>query len=170
MALTDFLKKTKTAVYDPSANTVNVAGMVLDGVTSIDVKYSEKYKTIEGVHGKYTTAVPLNDKSAILTVSFLPTAQCLPNLHRLMLYIKQNGGMFESIIVNNGVNVLQGTSWFLRVPDYTLVAEASDVVYSFGVNTYATPTTTQSRDTDFFDTQLALEPLALGVPTIPAFP
>lgn len=151
MAITDFLKKTKTAVYDPSSNSVSIAGIILDGVTNISIKYPDQYKTVEGVNGSYTAVVRLHDKSAKLSVDLLPTAQCLANLHKLMLYIRQNGGMFEIIILNNGVNVLQGVSWFLTIPDYTLTQDATDVNYTFGVNLYKSPTFTQSRNTDTVD-------------------
>ena len=38
MSIFDFLKKSGTLVYDPSENSISVAGLVLDSVTSIDVK------------------------------------------------------------------------------------------------------------------------------------
>lgn len=149
MAIIDFLKKSSTLVYDPSENSISVAGLVLDSVTSIDIKYEDITKVIYGTHGSYTTIVKQNPKCAIVTVSMLPVARCLLDLKRLSDHTKTVGGFFETIVIKNKVIEAQGKSWITKFPDQLITQEGVDVSYQFGIDLYQTPIISSQNLGDF---------------------
>lgn len=149
MAIMDFLKKSSTLVYDPSENSISVAGLVLDGVTGIDVKYEDITKVVYGTHGSYTTIVKQNPKSAVVTVSLLPVARCLLDLKRLSDHTKTVGGFFEIIVVKNKVIEAQGKSWIIKFPDQSITQDGADVSYQFGIDLHKAPTISSQNLGDF---------------------
>lgn len=142
MSIFDFLKKSGTLVYDPSENSISVAGLVLDSVTSIDVKYEDITKVVYGTHGSYTTIIKQNPKCAIVTVNLLPVARCLLDLKRLSDHTRNSGGFFEILVIKNKVIEAQGKSWVTKIPDQSITQEGADVSYQFGLNLYHTPIVT----------------------------
>lgn len=149
MSIMDFLKKSSTLVYDPSKNSISVAGLVLDGVTNIDIKYEDITKVIYGTHGRYTTIVKQNPKCAVVTVSLLPVARCLLDLKRLNDHTRTVGGFFEIIVVKNKIIEAQGKSWITKFPDQSITQEGSDVSYQFGLDLYQSPTISSQNLGDF---------------------
>ena len=142
MAILDFLKKSGTLVYDPSENSISVAGLVLDGVTNIDIKYEDITKVIYGTHGSYNTVVKVNPKCAVVTVSLLPVARCLLDLKRLSDYTKTSGGFFEILIIKNKEIEAQGKSWITKFPDQSITQDGAEVSYQFGIDLYQSPVIT----------------------------
>lgn len=134
-SITDYLKKT-TKVYDASQNSITVAGMALDGITDIKIKYEEITKKVYGTHGSYTTIVKAYPKCAEVTVSLYPVANCLLDLKRLEHFTQTSGGFFELIVSKNGDIILQGKSWMIKYPDQSVDQDGSDVTYVFGVDLY----------------------------------
>lgn len=149
MSIMDFLKKNSTLVYDPSENSISVAGLVLDSVTGIDIKYEDITKVIYGTHGSYTTVVKQNPKCAVVTVSLLPVARCLLDLKRLSDHTRTVGGFFEIIVVKNKVIEVQGKSWITKFPDQSITQDGSDVSYQFGLDLYQSPTISSQNLGDF---------------------
>lgn len=149
MSIMDFLKKNSTSVYDPSENSISVAGLKLDSVTNIDIKYEDITKVVYGTHGSYTTVVKQTPKAAIITVSLLPVARCLLDLKRLSDHTKTVGGFFEIIVVKNKVIEAQGKSWITKIPDQAITQEGADVSYQFGINLYQSPTISSQNLGDF---------------------
>jgi hypothetical protein len=130
MALRDFITKA-TKVFDPSENRIDIAGITLDGVTSITVDTVEAYKVIEGTHASYTTPIKTTNNTVKTTVTLLPTATCHNQLWQLKRYIDTNGGMFEMSAQSNGYLIMSGVSWFVSTPSYSLSAEPNDLTWSF---------------------------------------
>lgn len=149
MSIMDFLKKNSTLVYDPSENSISVAGLVLDSVTGIDIKYEDITKVIYGTHGSYTTVVKQNPKCAVVTVSLLPVARCLLDLKRLSDHTRTVGGFFEIIVVKNKIIEAQGKSWITKFPDQSITQDGSDVSYQFGLDLYQSPTISSQNLGDF---------------------
>jgi hypothetical protein len=130
MPLSDFITRA-TKTFDPSKNQVDLAGITLDGVTSITIDTVEAYKVIEGTHSSYTTPIKTNANTVKTTVTVLPTADSNNKLWQLKRYVDTNGGMFEMSVQSNGFLVMSGVSWFTSTPSYSLSFEPNDLTWSF---------------------------------------
>ena len=146
-SITDYLKKT-TKVYDASQNSATIAGLTLDGITDIKIKYEELTKKIYGTHGSYTTIVKQNPKCATVTISLYPVANCLTDLKRLEHFTQTVGGFFETMIKKNGDIVIQGKSWIIKAPDQSVDQDGGDMVYEFGVDLYTQANVTAINTSD----------------------
>jgi len=140
MALVDYLQR-KTKVFNPSDNTIKIAGITLDGVTSISVGTMEEYKVVEGVSNIYSVPVKTHNSVIKTEVSILPTANCNNQLWELKNYIAVNGGMFNIEVFSNGFMVMSGVSWFVSTPSYNLSNDPQDLQWVFNTN-LATDVTT----------------------------
>lgn len=158
-SIADYLKKT-TKVYDASTNSITVAGLELDGITDIKIKYEEIARIVYGTHGSYNTVVKAHPKCAMVTVSMYPAANCLTDLKRLEHFTKTVGGYFELVVVKNGAIELQGTAWMSKVPDQSVDQDGSDVAYEFGVNLYSSSNATVV-DTRNLSNPLNIPPISL---------
>lgn len=138
--LLDLLKKSSSNVYDPSKNTVSIAELYLDSITDVKIDYPEVTKTIMGTSGVYTTPVRVNPKCAIVTISLLPTANCIDQLNQLLSATLSNNWVFETHIKKNAKTVLQGSSWFQSPISHPINERGDDVTYTVCVNMSTSPT------------------------------
>jgi hypothetical protein len=148
MALLDFLKQ-KTKVYDPSENSLSIAGLELDAITRIVVTHQPMNKIIEGTHSSYATVIRRHLQPIIITVNIMPSAACMPKVMQLYQYVKEYGCFFDLVVKRSGDIVFQGSSTFEKKNDYDIQNESSDYTFTFICNAHGSPTESVAIVGDF---------------------
>lgn len=156
------VRQTKT--YDPSKNSIIVAGMPLDGVVSVNITSDVLTRQETGID-YYYTAIVENIEQRTMSVSVLPTAHCLGAIRMLTFRQQENRGWFNIAIYENDliVNVYRG--WVLSLPEIDMQREASDRVITFGIKPMHTGTSLIDQPTPFEDvnySQYGANPSAAG--------
>lgn len=121
-----------TRTYDSSKNRIIVAGITLDGVVSSVISTDTLTKQENGIDHSYT-AISKQIEPKTLTVTILPTAQCLLKLVSLSLKQEQINGWFNISVHENDVIVNVYRAWVLSLPEIGMQQEGSDRVVVFGI-------------------------------------
>lgn len=124
----------QTTGYDASKNMIIVAGLVLDGVVESTVSSNTLTLQEVGIDYYYEAISEVNTQRT-LTVSVLPTANCLDLLRLLALKQLQNKGWFNISVHENDriVNTYRG--WIIELPEIGMQQEAEDRQIIFGIKT-----------------------------------
>lgn len=124
----------QTSGYDSAKNKIIVAGYPLDGVISATISSDTLTRQESGIDYQYTAIVEATNVRT-LTVTVLPTANCLDIIRLLALRQLQNKGWFNISVHENDniVNVYRGV--ILELPEIGMQQEASDRQIVFGIKT-----------------------------------
>lgn len=124
----------QTKIYDSSKNKIIVAGITLDGVVNSVINADSLTKQEVGIDYYYTTYYQSSEVRT-LTVSLLPTADCLDVLRNLALAQQTSKGWFNIAVHENDkiVNVYRG--WIMELPEISMQQDAGDRTVVFGIKT-----------------------------------
>ena len=132
-------------VYDPSKNSVRIAGHTLVGVLEIKVnRGNDSYKEIKGIHPIYAARVKTFTQPFKLTVKLLHTSPS--NLVMQHLYASSEA-MFNSFfrveVLSQGSDGeiksnLASTGYIVSAPDLVMDNESDDKQWHFVVNAFDT--------------------------------
>ena len=122
----------QTNIYNASNNKVFVAGIPIDSMVTTVISADVITKQETGID-YYYTAIHQVIEQRTLTVTVLPTADCLPLLRVLALKQQQTKGWFNISVHENDniVNVYRG--WILELPEIGMQQEAADRSITFGI-------------------------------------
>ena len=122
----------QTAGYDAAKNKIFVAGYQLDGVVNATVSADTITKYEGGIDYYYTTYYEVLTQRS-LTVTLLPTAECLQVIRLLALKQLDSKGWFNISVHENDklVNVYRG--WIVELPEISMQLEAGDRQVTFGI-------------------------------------
>lgn len=138
-----------SSVYDPSENTVRVAGFTLTGVTSIEVRRAvDDFKVVHGINPIYSARVRNYKRPFTLTVKLLQTSES----NSVLQYLSASSeAMFNSFFrveveskrpgilsLTQGEKIvhLSSTGYVLSAPDLSLDSNTSDRTWVFAVNAF----------------------------------
>ena len=121
-----------TQGYDASKNSIIVAGFPLDGVVSSTVSADSITRQETGIDYYYTTYYETITQRT-LSVTVLPTANCLQVMRLLALKQLDSKGWFNIAVNENDniVNVYRG--FIIDLPELSMSQEAGDRVITFGI-------------------------------------
>ena len=124
----------QTKIYDSSRNKIIVAGYTLDGVVSSAISSDTLTKQEVGIDYYYTTYYQATEQRT-LTVTLLPTADCLEIIRSLALTQQTSKGWFNIAVHENDkiVNVYRG--WVMELPEIGMQQDAGDRTVVFGIKT-----------------------------------
>ena len=144
----------KTKVYDASKNRFVVAGITLDGLTSVELSGDVISKTETGIDSQYYAYYETFENiTARLTV--LPTAQCNDVLKALKHAQTRRKGWVMVSMYDNGNFVGDFHGHLISAGALTQGIEAGDIEYTFGL--YPLDTTIIAN-TLTQETPVAIEP------------
>lgn len=118
--------------YDPSKNTISVAGLTLDGITSADITEISSTQAEVGVDQKYYTFYDVFSLIT-LTVNLLPTASCLTLMNKLDQSCKKNKATFTINVTENGVLLDNFRGHIMTLPKTSLNSQGDDKTIIFGL-------------------------------------
>lgn len=122
----------QTNIYNASNNKIFVAGIPLDSMVTSNISADTITRQETGIDYSYT-AIHQAVEQRTLTVTVLPTAECLPLIRLLALKQQQIKGWFNIAVHENDniVNVYRG--WILELPEISMQQEAGDRSITFGI-------------------------------------
>lgn len=124
-------------VYDPSENTVDIAGHTLIGLFEIVVDEGNTItKTVEGISPAYSARCKAMLKPFTLRVTLQQTSVSHGYLQQIKNATRRNPATFFAIKVSgtNGTPHLDSIGYLESAPSLTLNEELTDRVYVFKVN------------------------------------
>lgn len=122
----------KTKVYDASKNRFVVAGITLDGLTSVELSGDLVSKTELGIDGQYYAYYEAFD-NATARLSVLPTARCNDILKALKHAQTKRKGWVKVSIYDNGNFVGNFNGHLMSTGSLSQGIEAQDIEYVFGL-------------------------------------
>lgn len=131
----DFLKgivQKKVRTYNPSTNSVTVAGMKLDGVVSATLTENQRTQGVVGVDQQYYAVTEVN-AGRTFNVELLPTAMCYKQLVKLDKATKIHKAFFTLSVIENGGVVEQYDAHIVSLSATNLTQETSNKSVVFGV-------------------------------------
>jgi len=139
----DFLKgiiTKKVKTYDPSKNKIVICeALTLDGVISAEVSELVKTTAETGVDKQYYAVIE-RFEGRILTVTMLPTAQCVNMLYELANLSEMNKAMIPITVIDNGDVVDNYSGHILSLGARSMTLEDVQRTVVFGI--------TQKRKTE----------------------
>lgn len=124
----------QTKIYDSSRNKIIVAGYTLDGVVNSTINSDTLTKQEVGIDYYYTTYYQVSELRT-LTVSLLPTADCLDIIRSLALTQQTSKGWFNIAVHENDKIVNVYRAFILELPEIGMQQDAGDRTVVFGIKT-----------------------------------
>lgn len=144
------ITRRQTVAYDSTKNTIIVAGITLEGVTSSVVNSKPLTKQDDGIDYYYTTYYTVTE-SRTLTVNLLPTSRSLLMLRELALKQQTIKGWFNIAVHENDTIVDVYRGWILELPEITMQMESPDRTVIFGIKSMYTGTSLIDQPTQTED-------------------
>lgn len=124
-------------VYDPSQNSITIAGHTCQGVVSINTKRGDAIsKTINGISEAYSTRIRTRRKPFTVTVTLLQTSITNVYLQQLSNASENAVDSFVDILIlgSGGVVHLRSIGYMETASDLEQQEELVDRVWTFKVN------------------------------------
>ena len=131
----DFLKgiiHKQVRTYDPSKNSITVAGMKLDGVVTATLSEQQRTQGHVGVDPQYY-AVTETVVGRTFNIELLPTCMCYKQLKKLDKMSHLHKAFFRVNIVENGDIIDEFMAHFLSLSSVNLTQDTSNKQVTFGV-------------------------------------
>lgn len=132
--LAEKLATRSSNVYDPSKNTIIVAGIPLSGWTTATINSDTILGQEQGIDHRYT-AMYTKFEQRTLSVSFLPTSWQLFLLRDLAQMQLNTKGWFRISVSENGVLMNVYHAQVISTPEITMDKESPDRVFTFLIKT-----------------------------------
>lgn len=124
-------------VYDPSQNSITIAGHTCQGVISINTKRGDAIsKTINGISEAYSTRIRTRRKPFTVTVTLLQTSITNVYLQQLANASEKSVDSFVDILIlgSGGVVHLRSVGYIETASDLEQHEELVERVWTFKVN------------------------------------
>ena len=124
-------------VYDPSQNSITIAGHTCQGVISINTKRGDAIsKTINGISEAYSTRIRTRRKPFTVTVTLLQTSITNVYLQQLANASENSVDSFVDILIlgSGGVVHLRSVGYMETASDLEQHEELVERVWTFKVN------------------------------------
>jgi hypothetical protein len=124
-------------VYDPSQNSITIAGHTCQGVISINTKRGDAIsKTINGISEAYSTRIRTRRKPFTVTVTLLQTSITNVYLQQLANASENSVDSFVDILIlgSGGVVHLRSVGYIETASDLEQHEELVERVWTFKVN------------------------------------
>lgn len=126
--------------YDPSENTLSVAGVTLGGITRISLRRGNvTTKKVDGIHEVYSARVKMNRKPFLLSITMLQTSPSLIYLEQLLARTERSPDSFFEVVLtgNGGIVHIYSTGYIETGADCDLEEALGERTWTICVNPYA---------------------------------